>query len=273
MCKILFLFFTSLSFAYIPKLSPVIDLSAQKNRIVKSFYAKSSISLPNTQGQEIIEELWYSNNGILKSKISKDGQAISVKITRPDRSEIYGQDVKKSEDNIGSLIPGMFLFSNKEYLEKLYTKLKIPLTINLSNPSAQFVNFGFGTWIEYSQHPNQPKGSSLFYSNVDNEAIYQRWSNWFANWKAIIDATPIEARDSISKQMKQVNPKYILREWFLVPAYQQAAQGNYSLIRELNEVMSDPYAEQSVDTEKKYYRLKPSELFNVGGVSHLSCSS
>jgi uncharacterized protein YdiU (UPF0061 family) len=112
-----------------------------------------------------------------------------------------------------------------------------------------------------------------FYSNVDNEAIYQRWSNWFANWKAIIDATPIEARDSISKQMKQVNPKYILREWFLVPAYQQAAQGNYSLIRELNEVMSDPYAEQSVDTEKKYYRLKPSELFNVGGVSHLSCSS
>jgi len=58
-----------------------------------------------------------------------------------------------------------------------------------------------------------------------------------------------------------------------VPAYQQAIEGDYALIRELQEVMTNPYAEQSKDVEDKYYRLKPREQFEVGGVSHLSCSS
>jgi hypothetical protein len=58
-----------------------------------------------------------------------------------------------------------------------------------------------------------------------------------------------------------------------VPAYQQAAAGNYALLRELQEVMTQPYAEQSKDVEEKYYRLKPLELFAVGGSSHYSCSS
>jgi hypothetical protein len=49
--------------------------------------------------------------------------------------------------------------------------------------------------------------------------------------------------------------------------------GNYALVRELQEVMTQPYAEQSQQIEEKYYRLKPAEFFNVGGVSHLSCSS
>jgi uncharacterized protein YdiU (UPF0061 family) len=73
--------------------------------------------------------------------------------------------------------------------------------------------------------------------------------------------------------MKQTNPKYTLREWHLVPAYQKAAEGDYSLIHELLEVMSDPYAEQSAETEAKYYQLKPMELFDIAGVSHVSCSS
>jgi uncharacterized protein YdiU (UPF0061 family) len=73
--------------------------------------------------------------------------------------------------------------------------------------------------------------------------------------------------------MKLVNPKYSLREWFVVSAYQQAAAGSYSLLRELQEVMTQPYAEQAKDVEEKYYKLKPLELFEVGGSSHYSCSS
>jgi uncharacterized protein YdiU (UPF0061 family) len=64
-----------------------------------------------------------------------------------------------------------------------------------------------------------------------------------------------------------------LREWFLVPAYQQAKEGDYSLLRELQEVMTQPYAEKSKDVEGKYYSLKPSRFFEVGGISHVSCSS
>jgi uncharacterized protein YdiU (UPF0061 family) len=73
--------------------------------------------------------------------------------------------------------------------------------------------------------------------------------------------------------MKLVNPKYSLREWFVVPAYQQAAAGDYSLIRELQAVMTQPYAEHSKDVEEKYYRQKPPEFFEVGGLSYYSCSS
>jgi uncharacterized protein YdiU (UPF0061 family) len=73
--------------------------------------------------------------------------------------------------------------------------------------------------------------------------------------------------------MKQTNPKYAWREWLVVPVYQQATNGDYSLVRELQEVLSKPYDEQSKEVEAKYYQLKPNEFFNAGGISHYSCSS
>ena len=104
----------------------------------------------------------------------------------------------------------------------------------------------------------------------------KRWSEWLTRWKSLVGASNASAqpsREEISSKMKGVNPKYSLREWLLVPAYQQAAAGNYALLRELQEVMTQPYAEQSQDIEDKYYRLKPVEFFGVGGFSHMSCSS
>jgi len=137
---------------------------------------------------------------------------------------------------------------------------------------------------ELSSLPNDIRSlKKSFYPNsaldADPEALDQRWTEWLENWKTLLNYG-INANDSshrssdeISRQMKLVNPKYILREWFVVPAYQQAAAGNYALIRELQGVMTQPYAEQSQDVEDKYYRLKPTEFFAVGGLSHLSCSS
>ena len=115
-----------------------------------------------------------------------------------------------------------------------------------------------------------------FYSNL-NEEIDTRWSAWLTKWKSLItsttDVNTPHTLEDISELMKRVNPKYVLREWILAPAYQQAATGNYELIRELQEVMTQPYDEQSKEVEEKYYKLKPSEFSEVGGVSHLSCSS
>jgi uncharacterized protein YdiU (UPF0061 family) len=114
---------------------------------------------------------------------------------------------------------------------------------------------------------------------TDTNGMDKRWSEWLTKWK-LLSANTIDAntaaprsREELSRQMKLVNPKYSLREWFVVPAYSQATAGNYSLVRELQEVMTQPYAEQSKDVEKKYYRLKPSEFFEVGGLSYYSCSS
>ncbi len=115
--------------------------------------------------------------------------------------------------------------------------------------------------------------------DAEAQAMDSRWTEWLAKWKTLLNSTIDVNGDSpqfiedISRQMKLINPKYILREWFLMPAYQQATEGNYALIHELQDVMTQPYAEQSKDVEDKYYRLKPPEFFEVGGVSHLSCSS
>jgi uncharacterized protein YdiU (UPF0061 family) len=105
---------------------------------------------------------------------------------------------------------------------------------------------------------------------ADPEGMDRRWSAWLKKWQSL---TRVGSREELSRQMKQVNPKYTMREWFVVPAYQQAAAGNYALLRELQDIMTQPYTEQSKGVEQEYYRLKPPELFAIGGSSHYSCSS
>ena len=110
-----------------------------------------------------------------------------------------------------------------------------------------------------------------FYRHLNDE-MHRRWSEWLKKWQSLVTGTSGRLED-VSARMKRVNPKYTLREWLLVPAYRQAAAGNYTLVRELQEVMTQPYAEQSKAIEEKYYKLKPSEFSELGGVSHMSCSS
>lgn len=110
----------------------------------------------------------------------------------------------------------------------------------------------------------------------DSKVMDERWTTWLSQWKSLIDSRNITSSrtcEELSIQMKLVNPKYILREWFVVPAYKQAAEGEYSLVRELQDLMTQPYGEQSKEVNEKYYRLKPFELFELGGLSHYSCSS
>ena len=109
-----------------------------------------------------------------------------------------------------------------------------------------------------------------FYSKTSQQ-LDEEWQSWLKCWHDLVIKGGNLAE--ISAKMKQINPKYAWREWLIVPAYQQAMQGDYTLIRELQEVLSSPYDEQSQRVEDKYYRLKPEAFFNVGGVSYYSCSS
>ena len=128
---------------------------------------------------------------------------------------------------------------------------------------------------ELSEIPEDinPLKKSFYKGSMYAEGILKSWSVWLEKWKSRINATSPESREKLSKQMKLVNPKYTLREWFLVPAYEQATVGDYTLIRELQDIMTNPYDEQSKEIEEKYYALKPSEFFEVAGISHVSCSS
>lgn len=128
---------------------------------------------------------------------------------------------------------------------------------------------------ELSSLPEEisPLLKSFYDETFLTEQLLKRWTEWLEKWKSLVDAATPEERASLSEQMKRVNPKYTLREWFLVPAYQQAENGDYTLIHELQEVMTHPYDEQSIEIEEKYYSKKPDRFFDIAGISHLSCSS
>lgn len=130
--------------------------------------------------------------------------------------------------------------------------------------------------LKKSFYPHLNQSINSISKNAHKE-MDEQWSEWFDKWKLLITShsnlSSSGSLEEVSRQMLRLNPKYILREWMLAPAYQQAFEGNYELIRELQVVMTDPYSEQSKDVEEKYYKLRPSELSKIGGLSHLSCSS
>ena len=109
-----------------------------------------------------------------------------------------------------------------------------------------------------------------FYASIPTDLEHQ-WQTWLQSWNELIGGSGDP--NEIAEKMKRVNPKYTWREWLIAPAYQQAKQGDYALIKELQEVFSHPYDEQSQAIEEKYYRLKPDQYLNAGGISHYSCSS
>ncbi len=103
------------------------------------------------------------------------------------------------------------------------------------------------------------------------EELKSKWTNWLQRWRDEIKTSGNPKETSAA--MQRVNPKYTWREWLIVPAYEKAAHADYSLIKELQAVFSNPYTEQSAELNAKYNRLRPKEYFSAGGVSHYSCSS
>ncbi len=124
---------------------------------------------------------------------------------------------------------------------------------------------------ELSNIPDSIEPLKKSFYKEPTDSLKEQWSQWLQQWKSL--ATTDQNTEQLSQQMKQINPKYTWREWLVAPAYQQAMEGDYTLVRELQEVLTKPYDEQSKEVEDKYYRLRPEEYFAAGGVSHYSCSS
>jgi uncharacterized protein YdiU (UPF0061 family) len=122
-----------------------------------------------------------------------------------------------------------------------------------------------------SDIPEQPSVLKESFYVPSSEQLDGQWQSWLQRWRERITASG--DTQVTSAAMKRINPKYTWREWLIAPAYQKAAQGDYGLIKELQAVFSQPYAEQSAAVAAKYDQLKPRQFFNAGGVSHYSCSS
>ncbi|MDX1349969.1 MAG: YdiU family protein [Putridiphycobacter sp.] len=109
------------------------------------------------------------------------------------------------------------------------------------------------------------------YLSVD--AIEERkgqWEQWFKTYDSLLKAEGIAAVMRHNK-MKQINPKYVLRNYMAQLAIEDAEKGNYSLINELYELLSKPYDEQPEYV--KWYAKRPDWAKHKIGSSQLSCSS
>ena len=104
-----------------------------------------------------------------------------------------------------------------------------------------------------------------------SEELDGQWNGWLQRWRDQIKAKGDISETSAAMQL--VNQAITWREWLIAPAYDQAAQGESGLVRELQEVFSHHYQEPAAELAATYDRLKPREFFNAGGVSHYSCSS
>ena len=122
-----------------------------------------------------------------------------------------------------------------------------------------------------SELPDQLSPLKESFYLPSSEQLDAQWMQWLQRWR-----DQISEHDDIQSTidaMKRINPRYTWREWLVAPAYQQAEQGETSLITQLQELLSHPYDEQSPEINAIYDRLRPREFFQAGGISHYSCSS
>ncbi len=110
-----------------------------------------------------------------------------------------------------------------------------------------------------------------FYTiNEVSDAIKQKWNFWFMNYAERLQKEKFTSEERKEK-MKQVNPKYVLRNYMAQLAIDAANKGDYKLIDELFQLLRKPYEEQPEN--KKWFVKRPDWARHKAGCSMLSCSS
>ena len=128
---------------------------------------------------------------------------------------------------------------------------------------------------ELSALPDDMSSLTRSFYHTPKDEVMKEWQNWLQAWRQSIEKrVKIEGNlAKISETMRQANPKFIWREWLIVPAYKAAEKGDFTLIHRLQKILTAPYDEQSKEVEATYYQRRPIEFFSAGGVAHYSCSS
>ena len=94
----------------------------------------------------------------------------------------------------------------------------------------------------------------------------EEWNQWLATYLSL-------ASHNRMNEMNLVNPKYVLRNWMAQLAIEKAELGDFSLVKDLHELLKKPYNEQSSELAKKWFVKRPEWAKHKPGSSMLSCSS
>jgi len=110
-------------------------------------------------------------------------------------------------------------------------------------------------------------GSSPFYEPLDANSR-AKWLEWIERWhKLHADGGSLS---SAYDRMRNANPKYVLREWMLKDAYDNAADGQEAELTYLYSLVQRPYDEGTEHEERRYYRRAPDDALTTGGTAFMS---
>lgn len=112
-------------------------------------------------------------------------------------------------------------------------------------------------------------GSSPFYEPLSTE-LRAEWTAWIQQWRTVLSAVGENYKDVVFERMRTTNPKYVLREWMLVKAYEAAAANQEAELFYLFTLIQRPYEEGSESESAQYYRRAPEEALTTGGTAFMS---
>ena len=112
--------------------------------------------------------------------------------------------------------------------------------------------------------PN-PSGKTPVERKPDSEL----WISWLERYLNRIKEEDVSSEVRI-QIMNAANPKFVLRNWMAVLAYEKAEKGDYSILQELERLLQFPYEEQDGESTSKWYQRTPTWAEGMPGASFLS---
>ena len=104
---------------------------------------------------------------------------------------------------------------------------------------------------------------------VDRKPDSELWISWFERYLQRIQDEKVGVEERVAT-MNSANPKFVLRNWMAVLAYERAERGDYSILQELEKLLRSPYDEQDGENSSKWYQRTPTWAIGMPGVSFLS---
>ena len=108
-----------------------------------------------------------------------------------------------------------------------------------------------------------------FYDNDDVGSTLRRdWIAFLKEWRAAVvgeEGWSAARAAAIKARMHATNPKYVLREWMLVEAYEAAKlSGDFGPSEALQRLTSRPYEKGTEEEASRYYRPAPASFRDAG---------